>query len=43
MTKESVATTTSSMSTKDDDMWHDANEEYDSWDEVAETLDNYQE
>ena len=30
VTKESVATTTTPMSTKDDETWYNANEEYDS-------------
>ena len=41
VTKESVATTTTPMSTEDDKTWYNANEEYDSWHEVAETMDNY--
>ena len=43
VTKESVATTTTSMSTKDDKIWYNANKEYDSWHKVAKTMDNYQE
>ena len=31
------------MSTEDDETWYNANEEYDSWQEVPETMDNYQE
>ena len=43
MTKESVATTTTTMSTEDDEIWYNANKEYGSWHEVAKTMDNYQE
>ena len=43
VTNESVATTTTTMSDGDDEIWHDANEEYDAWYEVAETIGNYQE
>ena len=46
VTKESfvTTTTTTTMSTKDEEIiWYNANEEYDSWHEVPETMDNYQE
>ena len=41
--QDSVTTTRTPMSTEDDETWYDNNEEYDSWHEVAETIDNYQE
>ena len=31
------------MSTKDDEIWYNAIEEYDSWYDIVETTDNYQE
>mmetsp|Transcript_11549 Transcript_11549/g.12947 ORF Transcript_11549/g.12947 Transcript_11549/m.12947 type:complete len:111 (-) Transcript_11549:36-368(-) len=43
MVKNSVTATTTPMSIKDDKTWYDANEEYDSWHEVTETMNNYQE
>ena len=42
MTKESGATTTTLMSTKDDKIWYNVNKEYDSWHKVPDTMDNYQ-
>ena len=41
--QDSVTTTTTSMSIKDDKTWYDASKEYDLWHEVTETMDNYQE
>ena len=43
MAQDSVTTTTTLMSIEDDETWCDASEEYDSWYEVAEAMDNYQE
>ena len=43
VTKESIVTTTTFMSTKDDKIWYNANEECDSWHDVPETMDNYKE
>ena len=43
VTKESIVTTTTSMSTKDDKIWYNAHEECDSWHDVPETMDNYKE
>ena len=42
-TKESIVTTTTSMSIKDDELWFNAHGESDSWCDVPETMDNYQE
>ena len=41
--QDSVATTTTSKSIENDKTWYDANEEYNSWHDAAETMDNYQE
>ena len=43
VTQVSVTTTTTPISVEDDKIWYDANEEYDSWHEVAENMNNYQE
>ena len=47
LAQDSAATTTTTtktlMSTENDNIWYDANEEYDSWHNAAETMDNYQE
>ena len=43
VTKESVPTTTTPMSAKDDEIWYNTIGEYDSWYKVAEIMDNYQE
>ena len=42
-TQDSVTTTTTSMSIENDKTWYDANEEYNSWHDAKETMDNYQE
>ena len=41
--QDSATTTTTLMSTKNDETWSDANEEYDLWHDAAETMENYQE
>ena len=41
--KESTVTTTTSMSTKGDELWFNAHEDSDSWYDAPETTDNYQE
>ena len=41
--QDSVTTTTTPKSTEDDKTWYDANEEYGSWHDATETMDNYQE
>ena len=43
VTKESTLTTTISMSNDDDESWFDAHEEFDSWYNTSETMDNYKE
>ena len=39
--QDSVTATTRPMPIKDDETWYHTNEEYDSWYEVAETMNNY--
>ena len=41
VTKESIVTITTSISTKDKEIWYNAHEECDSWHNVPETMDNY--
>ena len=41
--QDSITARTLPMLIKDDKTWYDANEEYDSWYRVAETMNNYQE
>ena len=45
MTQESIGSTAKSMSEKDNETWYDTNEEqdYDSWHDAIDTMDNYQE
>ena len=43
ITKESTITTTTSMSTKDDELWFNAHEESDSWYDTPETMNKYKE
>ena len=43
MAQDSAATMTTLMSTENDKIWYHANEEYDSWHDVAKTMNNYQE
>ena len=42
-TQESVPTTTTFMLEENNKTWYDTNEEYDSWHNAIETMDNYQE
>ena len=43
MTQESIGSTAISMSEEDNKTWYNTNEEYDSWHDAIETMDNYQE
>ena len=43
VTKESITTTTTSMFTPYHEIWYNTHEECDSWHDVLETLDDYQE
>ena len=42
-TQESVATTPTFTSEENNKTWYNTNEEYDSWHNAIETMDNYQE
>ena len=42
-TQESIGSTVISMSEEYNKTWYDTNEEYDSWNDAIETMDNYQE
>ena len=43
VTKESVATTITPISTKDNEIWYNTIAKYDSWHEVVKTMNTYQE